>query len=394
MLIRCFIALTFVFGPAFATESITRKSGKFEVTLRLPEGGLFPQEEQQLEFRVADSTNVDPVLGAAPVIRARIRGTIDMPSMPGMAKFQDIAHPEGVAGDYGLHPTFAHGGEYRLRMEVEPPDEKPFTVEFPLNVDDAAPKRKNLAKPFRLEMSASPKNPKAGEPVMLTLRYRREPTPGVPRPDQKPNEVITKFERVHEELMHLIVVRRDLGEFSHQHPQLDDSGTFRVTFTFPTAGEYHLFADAAPVGAGSQILMAKLKVSGKAGEPFQLARARGAEPAASALKVKLDSTSRLPTRKTISVQAAVTDESGRAVTDLQPYLGAMGHFILIHEDGETFVHSHPDEREPGAGRNGVIPFLVRLPKPGLYRGWIQVQRNSEITTTPYVLEAAPAGGAQ
>jgi hypothetical protein len=40
-----------------------------------------------------------------------------------------IAHAEGTPGDYGFHPTFAHGGEFRLRLAIHPPVDSPFVVE-------------------------------------------------------------------------------------------------------------------------------------------------------------------------------------------------------------------------------------------------------------------------
>jgi hypothetical protein len=36
-----------------------------------------------------------------------------MPAMSGMPKFAEAAQAEDTPGDYGIHPTFAHGGEYR-----------------------------------------------------------------------------------------------------------------------------------------------------------------------------------------------------------------------------------------------------------------------------------------
>ena len=52
-----------------------------------------------------------------------------------------------------------------------------------------------------------------------------------------------------------------------------------VQYTFPTGGEYHLFADVAPKGAGSQVLMLKLKVSGKPGERYRLSKNTNSEAA-------------------------------------------------------------------------------------------------------------------
>ena len=99
----------------------------------------------------------------------------------------------------------------------------------------------------------------------------------------------------------------------------------------------------------------------------------------------------MPARKTIRLPLSLTDAAtGQAVTDLDPYLGAMGHLILIHQDGVTFVHSHPDERVPGVGRDGTVPFLARFPKAGFYRGWSQFQRRGSILTTDFIVQAVEA----
>ena len=70
----------------------------------------------------------------------------------------------------------------------------------------------------------------------------------------------------------------------------------------------------------------------------------------------------------------------------------MGHLILIHQDGITFVHSHPDERVPDAGHDGKVPFLVRFPKPGIYRGWSQFQRDGKVLTGDFIVEATEGAG--
>jgi hypothetical protein len=50
--------------------------------------------------------------------------------------------------------------------------------------------------------------------------------------------------------------------------------------------------------------------------------------------------------------------------------------MMVHEDAQTFVHSHPDE-------SGTLTFLARFPKPGAYRAWLQYQSNSQIHTVAY-----------
>ena len=92
--------------------------------------------------------------------------------------------------------------------------------------------------------------------------------------------------------------------------------------------------------------------------------------------------------------ATLIDEKGRPVNDLEPWLGALGHLLLVHQDGETFAHAHPDERERGVGRDGRIPFLVRVSKPGTYKGWLQFQRNGRVETVEVFLTAFSSAAAR
>ncbi len=341
----------------------------------------------EIEFRVVDASQVDAVLGPAPIVRAKIQSVIDMPAMAGMPKLEEVAHAEGVPGEYGVHPTFAHGGEYRMRLAIEPLAGEPFGVEFLLPVLDADPRRKRSPRPppFQVELTSRPKRPKAGQPAELEFRIRSR---------DRPKQVHAAFEVVHEKLMHLLIVRADLAQFGHQHPDIGSDGVFRLRYVFPSAGDFHLFVDTAPRGAGSQVMLSKLRVQGKDAGRFDLAKASAGDRSlvkrveGTTVEVKTPGDS-LPIKKTTGLTIHLTDAAtGQAVTDLEPYLGAMGHLILIHQDAVTFVHSHPDERISGVGRDGTVPFLVRFPKPGLYRGWSQFQRQGSILTSDFILRAA------
>jgi len=390
-----YVCLLSVIGFA-AQEPPHQTAGKYDVMLRLPPDGLYAQEEMQIEFRVVDRSRVDPLLGAAPVVRARIHATVDMPAMPSMPKYEEIAHTEGIPGEYGVHPTFSHGGEYRLQLAIQPPADEAFQVTFPLQVLDAddARKRKPGPRPFQLELKSNPKNPKAGQPVELEL---------VVRAREKPREIFSSFEVMHEKLMHLLILRSDLAHFAHEHPERQGDGSFQLQYTFPAAGEYHIFADAAPAGAGEQVMMAKIRVGGESDRKFDITKASAGERSrvktCDGVTVELKAPETyLPAKKTEDIFFALKDAAtGEALTDLEPYLGAMGHLMLVHQDSVTFVHSHPDERDPLAGRDGTVPFLVRFPKAGIYRGWSQFKRKGRIITADFILEvrdAAEPGAAQ
>jgi hypothetical protein len=355
------ICLVFLLAYVSLAQNAT-KSGTYQVTLRPPAAGIYAQEETEIEFRIEDTSRPDPLTGSTAVIRARIEVAIAMPAMAGMPPFKEVAHTEGVPGDYGVHPTFAHGGEYVMKIAVEPAGDGPFQVEFPLTVADAvdARNRKRHAPRFTLELSASPKSPKAGEPAALRLAIHDR---------EHPKEIFNRFEFAHEQLMHLVIVRADLSEFAHEHPALGPDGAFTLQYQFRTGGEYHLFADVAPKDAGSQVLFAKLKVGGKGANSVARENEEG---------IQLKTTT-VPARKTSDVCFSVS-----SLTGLQPYLGARAHLIAIHEDALTFVHAHPDESKP---MDGTFTFQGRFPRAGLYRVWIQFKRNDRVVTGEFTIEA-------
>lgn len=378
-----FATLVLLAGTVWGqVELPVARVGKYQVSLRLPADGLTAQEEMQIEYRVVDATQMDAVMGAAPVIRAQARSVIDMPTMPGMAKMTESAHPEGIPGEYGVHPTFPHGGEYRLQLFITPPgDGMEFHVQFPLQVGDAvaAKNRKAKPRPFVAEVRATPKNPKAGEAVDFDIAiFARAGN----------NARVREFDVQHERPMHLIVVREDLGVFSHEHPELAANGDFRLRYTFPQSGEYTLFVDVAPKGAGGQVIPVRIKVGGKKSERFAIASEKlTGETSSGSIRVSFSQTE-FTAGKTLRLACLVRDaKTGALVNDLQPYLGALGHLILVNEDGETFVHSHPDELDPNAGKDGRLAFLARFPKPGRYRGWVQIQRGGVVETGPFIVAA-------
>jgi len=364
-----------------AVSTAQQRSGNYEVSLRLPSSGLISREEMEIELRVVDLTRTDPLTGAAPVIRAAVDVRIDMPEMPGMAEYHEVAHPEGPPGEYGVHPTFAHGGDYRMRISVQPPQEKPFEVTFPLKVDDAnsAPNRKPVPSRYSMEVTTTPKHPKSGESVEVRFIFRDR---------TNPKAIFSSFETVHEALFHLIVVRSDLAHFAHLHPTAEPDGSFRLHFTFPKGGDYRLFADVAPTGAGSQILFARVSANGDKGEIFDArTKSRRTQQIGGVTVWLLSPQDTFPVKRTIPVTVAIADaKTGEPIRNLEPYLGAAGHFLLVHQDGVTFVHSHP-LADAASIHDGRVEFAARLPKAGLYRGWVQVKPNGELVTADFVVRA-------
>ena len=94
--------------------------------------------------------------------------------------------------------------------------------------------------------------------------------------------------------------------------------------------------------------------------------------------------------------------------DLQPWLGMLGHMIVVgpvtdgpvHAPIWAHVHSmipptpgmpgQPDESVAAYGPD--VPFTYSFPLPGKYFVWIQVERDYRIVTVPAVVDVPAAKG--
>lgn len=237
----------------------------------------------------------------------------------------------------------------------------------------------------------TPGPPRAGAPV--TLRFR------VASPSGEP---VTDFEVVHEKRLHLLMVSNDLAWFSHEHPELQADGSFLLSTTFPHAGEFTLYNDFTPPRVGMQVVPVGVTVVGDTGAT-NATGATGVEPAVAPTPL---ASSRVRTRTvdgygvTLSAPPELTslitqelrfriEREGRPVTDLEPFLGTLGHLIVISEDRSHFVHSHPLAASEGAEPSTPGPtvlFSLLFPAPGRYKAWAQFQHEGRVLTADFVLE--------
>jgi hypothetical protein len=88
------------------------------------------------------------------------------------------------------------------------------------------------------------------------------------------------------------------------------------------------------------------------------------------------------------------EADGAPVTDLEPYLAAWGHTLVLSEDALEYVHAHPIEYlppdRPDVKAGPEITFDAMFPKPGRYRVWTQFKRGGHVSTTWFTVEAIAA----
>ncbi|WP_167760518.1 hypothetical protein [Blastococcus sp. CT_GayMR16] len=86
---------------------------------------------------------------------------------------------------------------------------------------------------------------------------------------------------------------------------------------------------------------------------------------------------------------------GRPVTDLQPYLAAYGHLVVLRTGDLAYLHVHPSG-EPGDGVTEPGPditFFSTAPSSGTYRLFLDFKHGDAVHTAAFTVSATGETGA-
>jgi hypothetical protein len=232
---------------------------------------------------------------------------------------------------------------------------------------------------FHADLRTVPAAVRAASPARLSF--------AIHGPDGKN---ITALEVVHERPMHLLIVSNDLAEFYHVHPQLTPAGTFDVTHVFPNGGSYRMFVDYTPRDSGGVVDWHDLRVEGPARAAFRLVADAQPVKTAGPFRVTFAPDQPLVAGKDLRLRFRIGEaKTGAPVRNLQRYLGAWAHIMLVSEDLKDFIHAHPMEfGTPNGPSPPVIEVATGFRRPGLYKLWIQIERNAVVTPVPFVFRVA------
>jgi len=350
--------------------------GQNIVYLNVPAEGVVANQAANFTVQVVKS--LGPNSGEQPEICRSLKVSITMPQMPGMPSMAPALEPMGDPGLMLFTVSFPHGGAYRITITAN--NGATFQTAFDENVQDPiSAAGGGNSSPFELQVTSDPPTPRAGILAVLTLRIISAST----------GKTVTDFDVVHEKKMHLFVVRSDLSRFFHVHPDLNPDGSFTYSFIFPMGGDWRLFADSAPHTFGSRITSARLTVSGmsEADIPLQSAPVTNQVSTVDGMSLTLNP-GPLEAHDTRELEFVLRDSNGRPVTDIQPWLGADAHLMLIDSSATLFVHSHPADRSPAEVSAGKLDFITHMPQSGLYKGWLQLQRGGRIHTFVFLINVA------
>ena len=198
--------------------------------------------------------------------------------------------------------------------------------------------------------------------------------------DPSTRAIVRRFETVHERPMHLFVVSEGLEFFAHEHPAQQPDGVFMLDVALPQRGAYMAIADFVPVGGTPQTFQQAFAT----GESFgrrPLPPGDVAPKTIDGMRISLDPSLKSGEAGTLTfhVDDAVT---GMPVTDLEPYLGASAHLLIVSADLTEAIHGHPTADEKAA----ILAFAPVIPRSGRYKLWLQVQRRGIVSTAAFVVD--------
>lgn len=232
------------------------------------------------------------------------------------------------------------------------------------------------SKDYAWEVSIPP-SASEGRPTEITMLIR-EQDDGIP---------VRNLTEQHKKLAHLIVVSKDLAFFDHLHPDVVGPGKMSVKATFPRQGQYIAFLQFATPDKGEQLLRGTLRLGKDDMKTASL------KPDADKAKAIDDLTFSLKSPPAKAHEMAMPEveitRGGKPITNIEEYLGAGGHGVIISEDTQSFLHVHPEASQAADGTfASPVMFHTEIPKAGTYKMWTQFQIDGKVRTADFTFSVA------
>ncbi len=246
---------------------------------------------------------------------------------------------------------------------------------------------------YNVQVTSDTSNIKPGQVTKVTYKIVN---------DRK--EVLKDFTVAHEKIMHFILVRNDLQNFQHLHPDFNqNTGEFSVNVAFPADGPYRLFPDFTPTPENPQKLPVTVNFDLNVGDqtkykPQPLIADAATSKTSGGLTIDYYFGNTPKAGAQLDYGLTISDPNIDEQVQLETYLGAMGHGVILKEDTLDFIHTHATgmemegmegmtaaEHAGHVGEPDTIDFSTTFPEPGKYRIFTQFQYKKKIYTTDYTI---------
>jgi hypothetical protein len=241
----------------------------------------------------------------------------------------------------------------------------------------------------------------------------------------------------HGKLAHLFLARAgSLDVFAHLHPAMPDGNTLVTPLPPLPAGKYRIYTDVVHESGFQRTLVDSVTLSASlpsTGEsrlgadetwfsaPATTVARSGVEASlGDSLVLRWQGDAPVTVGDAGALRFALRDTYGRPVV-VEPFLGMLGHAVVMRRDGGVFVHLHPGGtqstasqlafalRERGdttadgrlrldSGAMGMaapaavetLSFPYAFPSPGSYRVWVQLRTGGRVRTAAFDVEVVAA----
>ncbi len=217
---------------------------------------------------------------------------------------------------------------------------------------------------------ALPKKITAKEPIAVKFTLQ----------DELNEKTTVELDETHEKKIHLIAVSDDLSWFDHIHPEQTPDGSYSVAETFPHGGDFILYADYKPHDQSQRTDKFFLKVEGtpvksiKHDQPKLTSKVDG-------FTVAITNGDDLLTKTHQELKITV-EKDGKILkpSDIENYLGAIAHIVLISQQGKEYIHIHPESND-----TATMSAHMNVQNAGSYRMWIQFQTDGVVHTADFTI---------
>ncbi|MDC3415298.1 hypothetical protein [Aquibacillus salsiterrae] len=181
-----------------------------------------------------------------------------------------------------------------------------------------------------------------------------------------------KLKENHEKMIHLIVVSDDLEQFYHLHPDQTDEHRFETEIKLASTTAYKAFVDISVEGKNYKIKPIPINSANHNDQHLRTDDQR--------VKVIEGQKIELTTTPFVVKEPVTISFDIDGVTP-DPYLGALGHVVIVDEKLLQFIHVHPKFPTETV-------FEAHFNKSGTYKLWAEFKINQKVIAFPYVFQVS------
>lgn len=231
-------------------------------------------------------------------------------------------------------------------------------------------KEKDNPEDIQVAMTSLPQTIEAGKPAQLSFSIT----------ENGKNAIL---ETQHEKKIHLIIVDESLTWFHHIHTLEQADGNYTAIETFPYSGKYFLYIDFKVSDLPGTVNKKEIEVAGNVAIKPDTASKKLVSKV-DGYTIKLENGNNIKSNEQQLLNFTIEkDLKMISAKNIQPYLGAIAHIVLISKADKEFLHIHPSSTE-----TYPVQGETYFEKAGIYRMWVQFQIDGKVTTADFTIQVS------